>query len=173
MPADSRKLLTRVCKDDISKCLSLLFGKLKLCIFLSLILLCLLQPTAKYDLAIIEDYLAGNAKIKISIKKQNGVVVIFSEPWQLLLTGSAVPRIVYVVYKLIYLYVVSAITNLLYMYIDLVVILSDFINLTQVHNFTVCAQDIITFRRLSVFTVSFTRILQVLMQIMKRFALYY
>ena len=40
-----------------------------------------------------EDYLAGNAKIKISIKKQNGVVVIFGEPWQLLLTGSAVPRI--------------------------------------------------------------------------------
>ena len=26
-------------------------------------------------------------------KKQNGVVVIFGEPWQLLLTGSAVPRI--------------------------------------------------------------------------------
>ena len=35
------------------------------------------------------------------------------------------------------------------------VILSDFINLTQVHNFTVSAQDIFTFRRLSVFTVSF------------------
>ena len=52
-------------------------------------------------------------------------------------------------------------------------LLSDFINLTQVHNFTVSAQDIFTFRRLSVFTVSFTRILQVLMQIMKRFALYY
>ena len=52
-------------------------------------------------------------------------------------------------------------------------VLSDFINLTQVHNFTVSAQDIFTFRRLSVFTVSFTRILQVLMQIMKRFALYY
>ena len=51
-------------------------------------------------------------------------------------------------------------------------VLSDFINLTQVHNFTVSAQDIFTFRRLSVFTVSFTRILQVLMQIMKRFALY-
>ena len=48
-------------------------------------------------------------------------------------------------------------------------ILSDFINLTQVHNFTVSAQDIFTFRRLSVFTVSFTGILQVLMQIMKRF----
>ena len=80
-------------KTDISKCLSLLIGKLKLCIFLSFIVLCLLQPTANYDLAIIEDYLAGNAKIKISIKKQNGVVVIFGEPWQLLLTGSAVPRI--------------------------------------------------------------------------------
>ena len=52
-------------------------------------------------------------------------------------------------------------------------LLSDFINLTQVHNFTVSAQDIFTFRRLSVFTVSFTRILQVLMQIMKRFPLYY
>ena len=51
-------------------------------------------------------------------------------------------------------------------------ILSDFINLTQVHNFTVSAQDIFTFRRLSVFTVSFTRILQVLIQIMKHFALY-
>ena len=48
-------------------------------------------------------------------------------------------------------------------------LLSDFINLTQVHNFTVSAQDIFTFRRLSVFTVSFTRTLQVLMQIMKRF----
>ena len=81
-------------KTDISKCLSLLFWKLKLCIFLSFIALCLLQPTANYDLAIIEDYLAGNAKIKISIKKQNGVVVIFGEPWQLLLTGSAVPRMV-------------------------------------------------------------------------------
>ena len=57
-------------------------------------MLCLLQPTANYDLAIIEDYLAGNAKIKISIKKKkNGVVVIFGKPWQLLLTGSAVPRI--------------------------------------------------------------------------------
>ena len=42
-------------------------------------------------------------------------------------------------------------------------ILFDFINLTQVHNFTVSAQDIFTFRRLSVFTVSFTEILQVLM----------
>ena len=80
-------------KTDISKCLSSLFGKLKLCIVLSFIVLCLLQPTANYDLAIIEDYLAGNSKIIISIKKQNGVVVIFGKPWQLLLTGSAVPRI--------------------------------------------------------------------------------
>ena len=32
--------------------------------------ICLLQPTANYDLAIIEDYLAGNAKIKISIKNK-------------------------------------------------------------------------------------------------------
>ena len=48
-------------------------------------------------------------------------------------------------------------------------VLSDFINLTQVHNFTVSAQDSFTFRRLSVFTVSFTRILQFLMQIMKHF----
>ena len=38
-------------------------------------------------------------------------------------------------------------------------VLFDFINLTQVHNFTVSAQDIFTFRRLSVFTVSFTGIL--------------
>ena len=30
----------------------------------------LLQPTANYDLVIIEDYLAGNSKIKISIKKK-------------------------------------------------------------------------------------------------------
>ena len=48
-------------------------------------------------------------------------------------------------------------------------LLSDFINLTQVHNFTVSAQDIFTFRRLSVFTVSFTGISQLLMQIMNRF----
>ena len=52
-------------------------------------------------------------------------------------------------------------------------VLSDFINLTQVHNFTVSAQDIFTFRRLSLFTVSFTGILQLLVQIMKHFALYY
>ena len=47
-------------------------------------------------------------------------------------------------------------------------LLSDFINLTQVHNFTVSAQDIFTFCGLSVFTVNFTGILQLLMQIMKR-----
>ena len=52
-------------------------------------------------------------------------------------------------------------------------VLSGFIDLTQVHNFTVSAQDVFTFRRISVFTVSFTGILQVLMQIMKCFALYY
>ena len=40
-------------------------------------------------------------------------------------------------------------------------VLFDFINLTQVHNFMVSAQDIFTFRRLSVFTVSFKGILQV------------
>ena len=40
----------------------------------------------------------------------------------------------------------------------------DFINLTQVHNFTVSAQDIFTLHRVSVFTVSFTGILQVLMR---------
>ena len=34
----------------------------------------------------------------------------------------------------------------------------DFTNLTQVHNFTVNAQDIFTFGRLSSFTVSFTEI---------------
>ena len=48
-------------------------------------------------------------------------------------------------------------------------LLSDFINLTQVHNFTVSAQDIFTFSRLSVFTVSFTGISQLLMQIIKPF----
>ena len=44
------------------------------------------------------------------------------------------------------------------------VVLFNFINLTQVHNFTVSAQDMFTFRRLSVFTVSFTGISQVLMR---------
>ena len=43
-------------------------------------------------------------------------------------------------------------------------LLFDFINLTQVQNFTVSAQDIFTFRRLSVFTISFTGILQVVMR---------
>ena len=47
---------------------------------------------------------------------------------------------------------------------NLNLILFDFINLTQVHNFTVSAQDFFTFRRLSVFTVSYTGILQVLMR---------
>ena len=37
------------------------------------------------------------------------------------------------------------------------------------HNFTVSAQDIFAFRILSVFTVSFTGIFQVLMHIVKRF----
>ena len=37
--------------------------------------------------------------------------------------------------------------------IFLPLILSDVINLTQVHNFTVSAQDIFTFRRLSVFGI--------------------
>ena len=58
-------------------------------------------------------------------------------------------------------------------YIKIDILLSDFINLTQVHNFTVSAQDIFTFRVLSVFTVSFTGILQVLIQIMNRFVLFY
>ena len=52
-------------------------------------------------------------------------------------------------------------------------VLSDFINLTQVHNFTVSAQGILTFRRLSAFTVSCTGILQVLMEILERFVLSY
>ena len=44
------------------------------------------------------------------------------------------------------------------------ILLFDFINLTQVHNFMVSAQDIFTFSRLSLFTVSFTGILQVAMR---------
>ena len=59
------------------------------------------------------------------------------------------------------------------MFYSYIVLLFNFINLTQVHNFTVSAQDIFTFRQLSVFTVGFTGILQVLMQIMKSFALSY
>ena len=57
----------------------------------------------------------------------------------------------------------------LYLSFNLVLslVLSDFIDLTQVHNFTVSAQDILSsvdFRILS-----FTGILKLLMQIMKRF----
>ena len=53
----------------------------KPCIFLSFIVLWLVQPTTKYDFATVEGYQEGNAKIKISIKKkQNGVVVIFGRP---------------------------------------------------------------------------------------------
>ena len=62
--------------------------------------------------------------------------------------------------------------NVFYM-TKLIHVLSDFINLTHVHNYTVSAQDSFAFRQLSVFTVNFTRTLQVVMQIMKRFALYY
>ena len=43
-----------------------------------------------------------------------------------------------------------------YALITKALILSDFINLRQVHNFTASAQDIFTFRRLSLFTVRFT-----------------
>ena len=50
------------------------------------------------------------------------------------------------------------------LFLEINYLLFDFINLTQVHNFTVSAQDSFTFRRLSVFTVSFTGILQVLMR---------
>ena len=50
------------------------------------------------------------------------------------------------------------------MYSDAKILLFNFINLTQVHYFTVSAQDIFTFRRLSVFTVSFTGISQVIMR---------
>ena len=67
-------------KIDISECLSLLFGKLKPCNFLSFIVLWLLQPTTKYDFAFVEGYQEGNAKFKISIKKKDGVVVIFGGP---------------------------------------------------------------------------------------------
>ena len=45
----------------------------------------------------------------------------------------------------------------------------DFIDLTQVHNFTVNAQHNSTFGQLLLFTLSLTGIKQVLMQIMKRF----
>ena len=53
----------------------------------------------------------------------------------------------------------NRIASLLCIFETTFLVLSDFINLTQVHNFTVSAQDIFTFRRLSVFTVSFTGIL--------------
>ena len=49
-------------------------------------------------------------------------------------------------------------TRLLSYKIEILLVLFNFINLTQVHNFTVSAQGIFTFRRLSVFTVSFTGI---------------
>ena len=45
----------------------------------------------------------------------------------------------------------------------------DFIYLTQVHNFTVNAQDIFTFNQLLLFSLSLTGIQKVLMQIMKSF----
>ena len=45
-----------------------------------------------------------------------------------------------------------------------------FINLTQVPNYMISAQAIFTFRRLSAFTVSFTRILQEIMQKVKPFS---
>ena len=51
-----------------------------------------------------------------------------------------------------------------YIKVFTIYLLSVFIDLTQVHNFTVSAQDIFTARRLSVFTVSITGILQLLMQ---------
>ena len=51
-------------------------------------------------------------------------------------------------------------------------LLSDFINLTQVHNFMVSAQDILIFRRLSVFTVSLREFASA-NEIMKRFTLSY
>ena len=50
-----------------------------------------------------------------------------------------------------------------------IVVFYDLINLTQVHNFTVYAQDIFTLAQLPLFTISFTEIQQLLMQIMKRF----
>ena len=58
---------------------------------------------------------------------------------------------------------ITHITSILWITYDLFV-LFDFINLTQVHNFTVSAQDIFTVHGLSVFTVSFTGNLQVLMR---------
>ena len=113
VPADSRKLLTWLQRRVFLSVCHYYLG-LKRCIFLSFIVFCLLQPTANYDLAIIEDYLARNAKIKISIKKQNGVVVIFGEPWQLLLTGSAVPRILHVWGYIPWFYQISKSRNFIF-----------------------------------------------------------
>ena len=63
MPVDSRYVTA---KTDISKCLSLLFGKLKLCFFL---VFHHVMIVATYcNLGIIEGCLVRNAKIKISIK---------------------------------------------------------------------------------------------------------
>ena len=53
---------------------------------------------------------------------------------------------------------------LMYLMHGVISLLFNFINLTKVHNFTVSAQDIFTFRRLSVFAVSFTGISQVLLR---------
>ena len=61
MPVDSRNVTANT---DISMYMSLLFDKLQLCILSSFNMLCLLQPAAYYDLAIIEIYLAGNPEIK-------------------------------------------------------------------------------------------------------------
>ena len=44
------------------------------------------------------------------------------------------------------------------------IVIVQFNNLTQMHNFTVSAQDIFTFRQFKVFTVSFTGISQILMR---------
>ena len=48
----------------------------------------------------------------------------------------------------------------LFLHIEVLLVLFDFVNLTQVHNFMVSAQDSFILRRVSVFTVSFTGILQ-------------
>ena len=69
-PPVDREPAINVDMVNISECFSLLFGKLRPCNFLSFIVLWLLQPTTKYDFAIVEGYQEGNAKIKISIKKR-------------------------------------------------------------------------------------------------------
>ena len=61
MLVDSRNVTAKI---DVSKCLSLIFGKLNTCIFLSFIMS---RFVATYGFAIIKGYLEGNAKIKISI----------------------------------------------------------------------------------------------------------